>query len=289
MNTNIDLYSLLKISGADAASFLQGQLTNDVHQLGKTWQFSGYCNPKGRLIALFMLWEHQGDYYALLNTDLAESTQKRLQMFVLRSKVTIEMIDSATVSGLTTKDLRNSDYASAKQPCRGDFRVTDRLHCLEFDDRVLLINTAGSDSALVNAGMNDSQWLAADIEQGLPSVSAHTTELFVPQMLNLDLLAGINFQKGCYTGQEIVARMHYLGKLKQRMYRCEIDSPTAAQPGDRIFLVDDQRSNVGNLVTQPINQSALAVLRIEHAQKPLQLENGSALKVADQQPYPHSL
>lgn len=264
--------TLLKFSGKDASSFLQGQLTNDVNALDNQWQLSGYCSPKGRLLALFQLWKHDGHIYGLLHNSLVEATVKRLRMYVMRSKVLIEVHENI--------ELR---YQFSSQRARFKAKSEGDTHTLSFGSRDLLITT----NAENQLNSYSEEWASLNITDGLPEISDKTVELFVPQMINLDLLGGINFKKGCYTGQEIVARMHYLGKLKQRMYVCKVTSDCNA--GAKIMSTE---KSVGNIVCCVAGQ-ALAVLRTEFVtqNEPANLivenEEGKkiGLSINDTQPY----
>jgi folate-binding protein YgfZ len=241
--------ALLKFSGEDASSFLQGQLTNDINALECNWQYSGYCSPKGRLLALLIMWKHDNELFALLPASLVEPTIKRLRMYVMRSKVTIDVIEQISVSQIYTSSEPRFKYQHA----------TD-LHSLSFGGRDLIVAT----KADTTSDTLTPKWVMRNIEDGLPEITDKTSELFVPQMINLDLLGGINFKKGCYTGQEIVARMHYLGKLKQRMFVCTIADLNSEpeyhyQAGAKV-MHDDK--NVGHIVSNE-GDLALAVLRTE--------------------------
>jgi len=235
-NTNyiaINNISILKFSGVDSIRFLQGQLSNDVEALGTNWQFTGYCSPKGRLLALLQLWTHEGDTYATVNKSVVEATARRLRMYVMRSKVVIEELNEASCVGLVNPKTASPRFST---------EINDSVHTLNFGDRELLIDLSGA-----LQGRDTLDWETATINAGEPTIDANNVELFVPQMVNLDLLDGINFKKGCYTGQEIVARMHYLGKLKQRMFVCDIDERSNKQimSGEKI-LADGK--NAGNIV-----------------------------------------
>ena len=197
---------VLRVGGADAAHFLQGQLTNDVQLLddGRT-QLAGYNTPQGRVIALLRLHKADDAIYALLPADLLERVCTLLRRFVLRSRVDLQVaVDlqvgwTASTSGLPS---------------------TASTHLVAFDyapgRRVIAAPTetwrATSGLALASAQPHGlDEWLAADIRDGQPQVFAAASEAFIPQMLNLDLVGGISFSKGCYTGQEIVARTQNLG------------------------------------------------------------------------------
>ena len=298
--------ALLKISGADAAGFLQGQLTNDVNALEPVsgdetgiagtvnrgqWQFSGYCNPKGRLLALFYLWKQDGDYFALLDQSLLEPITKRLTMFVMRSKVIITHMAAAAIAGADSAE--SAEEWSGLTPAtasHGDVLSSGNQSLLVVNQRFLLVMHNGLPMALndkISGGMN---WLRADIEAGLPWVCSATTERFIPQMLNLDLLDGINFKKGCYTGQEIVARMHYLGNLKQRMlvaavhYPADSENSPQIQPGDKIFADRGLSKSAGTLVSI-CGSRALVVIRTDYSEQTLYLDADTTVQSDRTQPY----
>ena len=266
-------YQILKISGDDASSFLQGQLTTDISQLKNGWQLSGYCSPKGRLLAVLYLFEYESNIFMLVENSIADSVIKRLQMYVLRSKVAIEVMEQA-------KSIATWNGESEL----GSLAQLDGLPCLGFGPCSLIIDLSGQWRNEQKLEPASEQWTNALVKAGIPTITANTQELFVPQMVNLDLLNGINFKKGCYTGQEIVARMHYLGKLKQRMFVCKYNGEHTATGGDKVVTAGGK--NAGNLVSVGSNQHALAVLRLEDKASELQMESGGQLHVEADQPYP---
>jgi len=273
----INNVSVLKFSGADTLSFLQGQLSNDINALSSSWQYSGYCSPKGRLLALFQIWKGEECIYATIDRTLVEATVKRLRMFVMRSEVTIDQLETARCSGVIVD---SSEPESKLEECTKRFSVDIKQskHTLYFGDRALLIDLQPSD--LASPAHADSQdWNLASIAAGEPTIDADNVELFVPQMVNLDLLDGINFKKGCYTGQEIVARMHYLGKLKQRMFVCQLNGIAAS--GEKILAAE---KNAGNVVSVA-GSLALAVIRRELLDSELTTESGAKLVPWSTQPY----
>ncbi len=278
----LDHLTLISISGDDAEDFLQGQLTNDVSQLDDSWHFTGYCSPKGRLLALIRLWRDPSStdspqFFALIEHSVAESVIKKLRMYVLRSKVVIEELQNKQILGKYTAE---SDDSLAS----GSLSTSDIGTELGFGERALCIADQASTSDAIDGGR---RWLSMDIQEGLPTIVQHTQEMFVPQMVNLDTIGGISFKKGCYTGQEIVARMHYLGKLKQRMYLCELEPATtdSDNPEEGARVITEEGKNAGNLVTSAINGLCLAVLRLDHIDSGLSLESGRKLTVSADQPY----
>ncbi len=278
----LDHLTLISISGDDAEDFLQGQLTNDISQLDNSWHFTGYCSPKGRLLALMRLWRTPSSndspqFFALLERSVAESVIKKLRMYVLRSKVVIEELQNMQILGKYTSE-PDDDLAS------GSVTTSNIGTELGFGKRALVIASEAPASELVDGSQG---WLSKDIREGLPMISQHTQEMFIPQMVNLDTIGGISFKKGCYTGQEIVARMHYLGKLKQRMYLCELEQVTtdSDNPEEGARVIAEEGKNAGNLVTSVINGQCLAVLRLDHIDSELSLESGRKLTVSADQPY----
>jgi len=236
----------LAISGEDAESFLLSQLSNDIRLLDQEHaQFSTYCNPKGRMLGLFLIFRENKHFVLVSDSTIGTSLIPRLKMFVMRSKVEISDYSAQRiligVSGADA-DARLSSLIGLSMPdssCvlrqRDDITVVrvrgakPRYMVSASPDNMQPIWEALSDSYTA-VGRAAWEWL--DIESGTPSISAATSEQFIPQMLNLDILEAINFKKGCYPGQEIIARMKYLGKLKQRMFLGHITQsvPVAGEP-----------------------------------------------------------
>lgn len=287
------LYSLnlLKIDGDDAASFLQGQLSNDVNLLGNVWQYSGYCNPKGRLIALLQLWrDESGCFYALLSSDLCEPTVKRLRMYIMRSKVNIEVLEASIIGFESHQDLTNFNPEIGQQVSSDSSMSVVSLNSeqtiLSINKRYMLINHQTSS---INEAEEpfDSKWSALNITDGLPQISAASSESFIPQMINLDLLDGVNFKKGCYTGQEIVARMHYLGNLKQRMFVCEVKGARLTlNTNDKIYADTMCSQAVGTVLNASADSNMiLAVLKLANINAPLYIDNDGTVELVSSQPY----
>ena len=275
MSTNtayqmVNNLSVLKFSGTEASSFLQGQLSNDVNALSASWQYTGYCNPKGRLLALFQLWRDDTDFYATLDSSILDATVKRLRMYVMRSDVVIEEITAATCAGTS-----NAEEAQPnEQRERFNLDIENAVHTLHFGTRTLSIDLNGAPQTTETL-----DWQALSIAAGEPNIDAGNVELFVPQMVNLDLLEGVNFKKGCYTGQEIVARMHYLGKLKQRMFVCQLEGNTTS--GDKVLAGE---KSAGNIVSVS-GDKVLAVIRKELLGSNLSTASGAKIVPLEKQPY----
>ncbi len=263
----------LRFTGPDALSFLQGQLTNDIKLLDANGALlAGYLNPQGRVLALIYLLPHSSGILGILPDELVQPTADRLRKFVLRAKVKIDAPgDSLVVSGYHGAEA----LTQARLPIPPD----DRLYVerdavgvarLAHDqNRYLVVSPAP-----VNAGPPDAepahveaQWRRADVQAGLPQVYAATSEAFVAQMLNLDLLDGISFKKGCYTGQEIVARTQHLGRIKRRLFRLGLP-PGAWHVGDEVRLRDGRQGRLTEVVDADAGSEALAVLAVDAAVPP---------------------
>lgn len=261
-------WSLLRFSGPDAQSFLHGQLTCDVVALNSgASTYGGYCTPKGRLLATFLLWADVASYTMLLPAALAEPIRKRLAMYVLRAKLTVENLTPAQACiGVAGPD------AGPQIAARGG-TLPEHLHDVLVRDGVTVIHLPAQRYLLVmpreraQAPDDAVLWTALDIAAGIPFIVSATQEEFVPQMVNLDLIGGLSYTKGCYPGQEIVARTHYLGRLKQRMYHARVGAAAAA--GDKLYCaaLGDQASGmiVSGAPAADGRHDVLAVLQTANA------------------------
>ena len=275
--------TLLKVTGSDSKNFLQGQLTNDINALGETWHFSAYCNPKGRALANFIAWESSDAIFLLCEKSLMEAVLKRLRMYVMRSDVIFEEVEASIVGTYDFTDLQFLETQVSKEFENYSYRLEDGVHILGFGDRALLV-LPDDNGLLDNKISDDLSWLKQDIADGLPRVTVESQEMFIPQMLNLDILDGVNFKKGCYTGQEIIARMRYLGKLKQRSFVCELSNNCTVEIGAKI--IDENGKNIGSIVNAVDGHDAVvASLRFDNLDNGLILESGETLSVKNNQPY----
>ena len=220
---------LIRATGEDAAEFLHNLTSNDVKKLGvQSAQYSSFNTAKGRMLASFLLWREDGDYLVQLSRDIQPAIQKKLSMYVLRSKVKLsDATDSRLVVGVAGPDaaaLVKGLGASLPEASMGVLPFPGGIVIRLGDTRFLLALEADKAASAwtqlaakaVPAGTPVWRWL--DIRAGIPRISQATQEEFVPQMTNLDLVGGVSFTKGCYPGQEIVARTRYLGKIKRRMF-----------------------------------------------------------------------
>lgn len=235
--TDLSDYGLICVRGEDAAQFLQGQLTNDIRLVDEsTAQYSAYCSPKGRILTCMTIFKRQDCYYLQLPRSLLEPTLKRLKMFVLVSKVTLEdASDSLIHIGCSGPDIEadlltvlgplpEQDWQCSQTDGITVIRIPGQLPRFEIVcelDQAVNVWTA-LDVRAAPAG--SYTWDMLNIDNGIPTIYPETSDAFVPQMVNLQLINAVNFKKGCYTGQEIVARMQYLGKLKRRMYKAHSEN-----------------------------------------------------------------
>jgi tRNA-modifying protein YgfZ len=217
---------LIRASGEDAPSLLQGQLSNDVRALSEQQaQLSSLNSPKGRMLAVLQLFLHEAHIHLQMDRRVLDDTLKRLRLFILRSRVTLEL---APLTGLGVYGAGAPDWlraAGLPAPeaafARADARGISLIRQPGDQPRYVLWGEAQALTALPTCPAGTANdWCLQDIACGLPTILPETRDEFVPQMCNLDLLGGISFNKGCYTGQEIVARLHYLGQIKRRMFAC---------------------------------------------------------------------
>jgi tRNA-modifying protein YgfZ len=262
---------LISASGDDASHFLHGQLTNDVEHLGPSQaQLAGYCSAKGRLLATPLMWKSSDAIVLQVPRDILPALQKRLQMFVLRAKVKLADISDqypqlglggqAAASALSKwfPVLPAAPYAKVDTEQGTLIRVADAfdvpryvwIASLEMAKNVWpelsrQLKPAGTDT-----------WHLTSIRAGVPQITLPTQEQFVPQMINFEIIGGVNFKKGCYPGQEIVARSQYLGKLKRRMMLASVDMPEGAPAaGTEVFSSADPSQPCGMIVNAAANGS----------------------------------
>jgi folate-binding protein YgfZ len=234
----LDDLGVLRFRGADTRKFLQGQLSNDIERLRSGALLrAGIHNPQGRTLALLALIpDGEADVLALMPRDQLAAISTLLKRYVLRSKVTI----GDETEHLCIVGLGNVDALASTPGLRASY--------LSGDPRALLLTPAG-DAAQVAVDMKREQWRALDIAAGLPEVPAAICGQFVSQMLNLDCIEAISFDKGCYTGQEIIARAHYRGRVKRRMQRFISEEPASLSVGASARLRDGRHLRVVQAVT----------------------------------------
>ncbi len=261
-------WGLIHATGPDAINFLHGQLTNDLlHLMPGQTQWTGYCTPKGRLLAVFLAWHDEGDgVWLMTEAALIPSLVKRLRMFVLRAKVVLEDCSSAYV-GTGQMNTEASGVTSIAERTVAGWRVG--LPPVDATQRTMLwapVDAAAATLAPAEAQVaSGNDWTRLMIASGEGWVVAATQEQFVPQMINFDVQGGISFKKGCYPGQEIVARAHYRGAVKRRMYRATVDA--LAKPGDPVFSGDAGGQECGSVVlAAPSETGASELLAVAQMQ-----------------------
>lgn len=283
--------AVLQAAGADATAFLHGQLSNDVLGLAPDESLlAGYCNAKGRLFALPRLWRVGDEWQLCLPADTAEAVLKRLRMFVMRSKVMLtrrEDVTSLAVAGDGAADCLQAAGLPVPAAVNGVISSDDvtvlRLPGPSVRFQVCVPDTAAPAlwAMLTECArpVPGAVFRLLEIDAGLPTIYAPTLEAFVPQMVNLDRVGGVSFRKGCYPGQEIVARMHYLGKPSRRMYRLHA-AGAAPQPGTP--LRDAAGREVGTVVDAQAADAhgcrLLAVLQVGACDNALCLSTGEPLE-----------
>ena len=299
------------MTGADAVDFLQGQLSSDVRSLppgrGQYWT---YNSPKGRTLANGVLWRSPaGDAVTmLLAADLAEAIRKRLAMFVLRAKTTIDDAQRAStligIAGEGTADAAREAFGVSLDPsCAVGFGSGAQAFMLP--DRRVAVVAPQAEAPMLQAALvrhapwvGNREWRWFGIAAGVPWISAVTSDLFIPQALNFDLLGGVSFTKGCYPGQEIVARMQNLGRLKERLFAFHAQALDAAvatrlysasfdtsQPcGTVVDAAPDARGGISLLAVVQISAADAADLALGAPDGPLLVRRALPYAVSTETP-----
>ena len=238
-------FGLLAFSGPDAEAFLQGQLSNNLNDLpAGMLQLSSHNSPKGRMLATLLIWrDGASSFRALVSADLAETLRKRLSMYVLRSKVSVLDLSPSHalfgVGGAAAGEAVRAAFGAAPNP--GHVLAGETSTMIALPDGRIVIAVPGESAESVHdklaavatrAPLDYWRWLG--IRAGVAMIVAATQDNFVLQAANWDVMGGVSFQKGCYTGQEIIARTQYLGRLKERMHLFHVDGPPPL-PGSRLF------------------------------------------------------
>ncbi len=248
--------ALLKVSGKESFDFLQGQLTNDLKNVNhETAQLSAYCDPKGNILTTFLVFKIADNFYLSFDFSLKDMIQKRLTMFVMRSKVAITDVADDLIhigfagdfahlalqrllSTKVKKDYQTAQLASESMSATV-VKVPGPYHRYEIfataEEMQLIWKKLKNNSDTTNS----ADWKLLDIVYGMPSLNSETQGKFIAQFFNLDKLEAISFKKGCFPGQEIIARIHYRGKVTKRMIRIHFSETVALQRGVDLILNDD--------------------------------------------------
>ena len=304
--------AVVDITGPDAKTFLQAQVCNDLASLSENEvQINGYCTPKGRLLAVFTVFSHEDGYRVLLPDGVAQAFVKRLQMFVMRAQVKISICTELICSGLIFDSVSGAEAVQfpADTPSLPAIELqvsnNQQMQIMRWHDmpsatscetenqlrrpRYICIAEQNAMSRLweIDSFRHKSypHWRWADINAGIPNVYTTSTEKFIPQMLNMHLINAMSFKKGCYPGQEIVARMQYLGKLKKHMKLIRVPGASdAPAPGE--VLTTDSNSNAGQVVDAVVDEAGLNLLAVVNIDTQInELRLGNLSFVEAQLPY----
>ena len=304
MNTNtqtkiiqLDDLASLHVTGSDATKFLHAQFTNDLENLPVgSWQYSSYCTPKGRLLAFMTIARLEiNEYFLIMPKTVSEAILPRLKIFLMRDDVSISPLQEQSVitglvgpaRALTDAGLEVIDESGKLSNKNNRYLLTldteaERYLCISHKD---FLDTSSFEAA------SRADWSLLDIQAGIPAILSETQEAYVPQMVNLDLIGAVNFKKGCYPGQEIVARVHYLGKIKQRMYVLTTESGNLAKPADKVYIAGQPDKSAGTVVQAAMNESGQLLQVVlqtkavdENADFRLGAEDGDKMTLA-MQPY----
>ena len=257
----IDNLDVIVVKGKDAENFLQGQITNDIEIIKDENKaiYAGYCSPKGRLIAFFLIIKVRDNYYLFCPSSISEEISKKLSMYIMRSEVSLVKSPENTSyfsfygGGEEERNFKNTWDAlpnnlmeTIQHP--NEQNTTGLLSITKLpgkNNRYFVLGEKESIGMLYKkvypnlGGLDSESWHASDIEAKIPNIFKESQDKFIPQSLNLDLIDAINFKKGCYTGQEIIARTHYLGKPKRRMFLGAISINEPPKVGDEIYVENE--------------------------------------------------
>jgi hypothetical protein len=249
----------IRVSGQDAGDFLHNLTTNDVHKLRQgTAQYNGFCTAKGRMLASFLVWREEADYLLYVSRDLHAGILKKLGLYILRSKVRIaDASDELVLVGLSGKDAAaalsaagagapEADFAVARFSGGTVIRFAAQRFCLVLKPDVAAEVWQGLTTWARRAGTGVWRWI--ETAAGVPLITAATQDEFVPQMTNFELIGGLSLTKGCYPGQEVVARSQYLGKIKRRMYLAHAQGEVTPAAGTQLYSPDLPDQSCGMVV-----------------------------------------
>lgn len=264
------MYNIILVGGDDAAQFLQGQLTQDVELLTPSALLpAAWCNAQGRVVLTLQVFASDGDYGLLVPGDMAQAAMARLEMYRLRSKVTFRF------AGPGWQQLATHPAALPAEALPGVW------HGPAAGVAVEVVVAPGADAPAAGfPRLDEAGWKTARIQAGRVDIGSANTALYTPHMLNLDLAGAISFRKGCYTGQEIVARTENLGRSKRRTFRYRCDAPDL-QIGDKL---QDDAADAG-VIVNVCGNDLLAVTAVAAAGRSLQIRGSTAIP----QPLPYEV
>jgi len=262
---------VIRASGADAASFLQGQLTNDVASLDAgSARLAGFCSAKGRLQASFVVLRPASDEFLLVcASDILAATLKRLSMFVLRAKCKLsDASGEVALFGLAgeTAAATLADLGVWQARAEGQTTVVRLPDAAGVRRALLADRTAGAHALPAGPAMSAQSWSWLEVESGIVTIEAATVDRFVPQMVNFELVGGVDFHKGCYPGQEVVARSQYRGTTKRRALLFDCDAvPLAGRDVFASNAAGEPAGTVANAAPHPSRQGGSALVEVRLA------------------------
>jgi folate-binding protein YgfZ len=211
---------ILEVNGDDSSNFLQSQLTSDINDVDdKNWQFSAWCNPQGRIISNFIVYRSDKTYYLLLPIALVEPVRSRLSMYILRSKTkVINKSNEISCYGVYSKDISTLDNQPGLKNNFFRIDISDKLYQRNI---IIPVQSVSIETELLSSDINtidNITWQTMDLNAGIPWITENTSETIIPQELELSKLDGLSLNKGCFPGQEIIARLHYRGKVKHGLF-----------------------------------------------------------------------
>jgi folate-binding protein YgfZ len=256
--------AVISVSGEDSAKFLQGQLSCDINSLTNSKaSVAAFCTPKGRVISTLLVVKAQATYLLILPASLQDKVSKKLQMYVLRSKVNLNSLDQTwQLRGLQRLFQESSGPVGAVSAENGVLKLA-----WSYGRELQLSLPSDQSPPAEHQPADDAEWIYQDIAAGFPWFDAGQSELYTPQMLNIDGLDGISFNKGCYTGQEIIARTHYLGAAKRHLFIAECQGIAPLLEDGSLSVLDavNQQSLGSVLIAQSFLQHTLLLLVLQVA------------------------
>ena len=260
---HLEHLSILSISGEDSAELLQGQMTQDIQSVNdEKICLTSFCNVQGRVMASSFIQGRNDQYDLILSSEIADDLKNHLQRYVLRSKVLIEKSETKAF-GVFKSDVNEN---------------SEQFRSLKNDpERMLVLSNQVPES--IDRFITSEEWIRCDIQKMIPIINKENTEKFIPQMLNLDILDAVSFSKGCYTGQEVVARVQHRGKIKQRMFKFKIECENLISHGSEIH---NESKRVGRVVISDLIDGyciGLAVINNADSGSQLNIENKEILVI----------
>lgn len=259
-------WGVIVVEGDDAVTFLQAQLSNDIAGMPESqMRLAGLCTAKGRMLGSFFMLRREKQVFLLCRNDTIEALVKRLSMFVLRSKCKVRDARSEFALAFEGEGQQSKpmNVAWGETPL-----ASASLRTLQGHMPTILIQASGDLSA---ASEGDEAFEYCLQQLGISYIQKSTVEMFVPQTINFDLFGGVSFSKGCYPGQEVVARSHYLGKVKRRAFQATMDQNEAVNPGSDVWLEGKDNEPAGLVITQVSMNGQLHLmveLQVEDAENP---------------------